>query len=127
MAAAASNNLVRPATVDYVHDGDTPVCTFRVAGDVGFVRTRIRVDHINAPESGTPAGDDATAFAKTLVAPGDTVTLTSHGPLGSRDNYGRFVAVVTLPDGRDWGQVMLDSGHASPLTVHTVAVEGDEG
>jgi micrococcal nuclease len=112
--------LVAPAVVNYVYDGDTPVCTITLGLGVGLTSARVRVNGINAPENSTPEGQAATEFAKTLVQPGDTVTLTSPGSLGRRDNYGRVLASVTLPDGRDWGQVMVESGHASTYTVHAL-------
>jgi len=97
-------------TVDLVHDGDTVY----VKLDVGFdlmVYTRIRVDGINAPELSTPAGKTARDFARTLLAPGDPVQVVSYG----WDKYGgRIDGSVQLPDGRDFAQVMLDTGHAKP-------------
>lgn len=98
--------------VDLVHDGDTVY----VRLDVGFdltVYTRIRIDGINAPELSTQAGKDARDFARTLVAPGAAVRVVSFG----WDKYGgRIDGSIELADGRDFAQVMLDSGHAKPYT-----------
>lgn len=115
-------DLVVHATVSYVYDGDTPVCTIVLPFGTGLVNSRVRVNGINSPELHTPDGDAAAEFAKTLVQPGDTVTLTSPGPLGRRDNYGRVLASITLPDGRDWGQVMVENGHATTYTVRALEV-----
>lgn len=98
-----------PATVIYVHDGDT----FRPDLDLGFgihsVGFNCRIYGINAPELTTQAGKDARDFAKTLLPEGEALTILAM----SWDKYGgRFDGKVTLPDGRDFGQVMVDEGYA---------------
>jgi len=111
-----------PAKVASIHDGDT----LSLDVDLGFnhivpshdiygrPQISCRVYGINAPELKTQAGKDALAFLETLVAVGDFVTVVSHG----WDKYGgRFDGVVTLADGRDLGQTMLDAGQAVPLKV----------
>jgi endonuclease YncB( thermonuclease family) len=108
-----------PGTVLSVHDGDTMTVTMRAASDVGFGVTLaanltypIRIYGINAPELSTQAGKDALAYALTLVKPGDSVTVLSH----SWDKYApRVDGSITLPDGRDFAQLMLDSGNAVPM------------
>jgi len=101
-------------TVDVVHDGDT----IYVKLDVGFdlmVYTRVRVDGINAPELSTDAGKVARDFARTLVAPGDAVQVVSYG----WDKFGgRIDGSISLGDGRDFAQVMLESGNAKPYDGH---------
>ena len=96
--------------VDLVHDGDT----VNVKLDVGFdltVYARIRIYGINAPELSTKAGKDARTFARNLLAVGDAVQVVSHG----WDKYGgRVDGSIALSDGRDFAQLMLDSGHAKP-------------
>lgn len=131
------SDLVMTGVIDHVHDGDTPVCSVVYVPNGGFRMTaivngeppqerdvtialadqRIRIADINAPELSTQEGVTAAQFAQTLAKPGDTVTLTSPGPAGSHDNYGRILAHVTLPDGRDWGSVMVQAGHAVPFMV----------
>lgn len=70
-----------------------------------------RVYGINAPELRTDAGKASLAYAQTILHPGDLCTVLSHG----WDKYGgRFDGSITLPDGRDYAQVMLDSGQAVP-------------
>ena len=99
------------AVVIEVHDGDT----MRLDIDLGFGVTygiSCRVFGINAPELRTQAGKDALAFALTLVQPGDQVMTLSHG----WDKYGgRFDGEITLPDGRSFGAIMLETGHAVPF------------
>jgi endonuclease YncB( thermonuclease family) len=68
-----------------------------------------RVHAINAPELDTQAGKDALAYAQTLLLPGDECLVLSWG----WDKYGgRFDGSITLPDGSDFGALMVDSGHA---------------
>lgn len=99
-----------PATVIDVHDGDT--CNLMI--DLGYgleIRLACRVYGINAPELSNPDGSGKTArdYARTLLPVGAVVQVTSHG----WDKYGgRFDGSITLPDGRDFAQAMLDAGHA---------------
>ncbi len=106
-----------PARVDLVHDGDTVYLSI----DLGFdhlisshdldnrPRLACRVFGINAPELRTKAGRASLAFAQNLLPVGARVRVVSHG----WDKYGgRFDGSITLPDGRDFAQVMLDAGQA---------------
>ena len=61
-----------------------------------------------APELDTAAGKVARDRARQLLPVGAEVVLLSH----SLDKYGRALAEVTLPDGRDYADVMLAEGHA---------------
>jgi endonuclease YncB( thermonuclease family) len=103
-----------PATVVDYHDGDT----LHLNLDLGFgihlmAPIACRVWGINAPELNTDAGKVARAYAIKLCPPGTDVSVLSHG----WDKYkGRFDGQLTLPDGKDFGQEMLDAGHAVPLT-----------
>jgi endonuclease YncB( thermonuclease family) len=64
---------------------------------------------INAPELSTQAGRDALVFAQSLLQPGMRVVVMSLG----WDKYGgRFDGTIALPDGRDFGSLMVESGHA---------------
>jgi len=75
----------------------------------GKTRLSCRVYGINAPELSTDAGKAALAFALTLIQPGARCQVLSHG----WDKYGgRFDGTVTLADGRDYAQAMLDAGQA---------------
>jgi endonuclease YncB( thermonuclease family) len=74
---------------------------------------RIRVDGINAPELGTPEGYAAKSYAETLLSIGARVTLT----ITRRDKYGRVLAKIKLPDGRDFGAAMISAKCAVPYDV----------
>jgi endonuclease YncB( thermonuclease family) len=108
-----------PAVVRDWHDGDT--C--HVDLDLGFsLEARAydlngrpvlscRVWGINAPELGTDAGKASLAYAQALCPPGSPVTVFSHG----WDKYGgRFDGAITLPNGEDFGTLMLAAGQAVP-------------
>lgn len=98
-----------PGTVISQHDGDTVLIEL----DQGFGQynrgLNCRVYGINAPELKTQQGKEALAFAQTLLHVGDKVTVMSYG----WDKFGgRYDGSITLADGRDYAQVMVDSGHA---------------
>lgn len=99
-------------TVDKVQDGDTIYVKLDLGFDLTvYARCRIRTPEatINAPELSTTAGKEAKAFALDLLPPNSIVQVHSYG----WDKYGgRIDATIQLPDGRDFGQVMLDSGQA---------------
>jgi len=99
-----------PAVVTREHDGDT--CTLAI--DLGFdvaLTYNCRAFGINAPELRTPDGPVALDYAKSIMPIGTQVTVVSHG----WDKYGgRFDGTITLPDGTEFGQRMLDAGEAVP-------------
>lgn len=79
----------------------------------GSTRLSCRVFGINAPELATDAGKAALAFAETILHIGDICHVLSHG----WDKYGgRFDGTITLPDGSDFAQHMLESGNAVVMT-----------
>ncbi|MFC5140307.1 thermonuclease family protein [Actinomycetospora rhizophila] len=86
--------------VAYVIDGDT----FAVAGG-----DRVRVLGIDSAERDTVPGRAATRDARRLLE-GRRVVLTAE-PGVDRDAYGRLLRYVTLPDGRDLGEVMVGERH----------------
>jgi len=93
--------------VDLVHDGDT----VNVRLDVGFdltVYARVRVAGINAPELATDAGKTARDYARTLLHPGDAVTVVSHG----WDKYGGRIEGDIVYGGLDFAGAMIAAGHA---------------
>jgi endonuclease YncB( thermonuclease family) len=111
------------------HDGDTIKLDIHLARrrlrlaapvDVGF-KVQLRRDGVwlagqnvrtfgdNAPELSTPEGKAALAYLKSILKPGDRVTLLSQG----WDKYGgRVDGTVTLADGRDLVTVMIAAGQA---------------
>lgn len=109
-----------PARVVEWHDGDT--CRLDI--DLGFgiflygrdldgkPWLSCRIAGINAPELSTDAGKLARDFAETLCPPATRVTVLSLG----WDKYGgRFDGKITLPNGEDFAQLMLQADHAVPL------------
>lgn len=107
-----------PARVEEVQDGDSIILDI----DLGFAhlisgkdldgKTRLscRVWNFNSPEKYTPEGKLAKDFAHSILPVGARVLVLSHG----WDKYGgRFNGTITLPDGRDFAQVMIDADHGS--------------
>jgi endonuclease YncB( thermonuclease family) len=95
------------AHVVEVHDGDT--VTVDIEMDAGFhdslVRRRpMRLLGINTRELDEPGGPEAQEALAALLPVGTVVSLTSV----KNDKYGgRYVAKLTLPDGRDVAEVMI--------------------
>jgi len=116
----AAATIAYHATVLKVIDGDT--ITVHVPGwPAPFDPIGVRIYGLDAPEHQKPPaqtvcevamGLDAQAFARTLVKPGQSVTVTY--TKGVNDKYGRLLGRVTLPDGRDWSAVMIGAGMARP-------------
>lgn len=119
-----------PAVVIAIHDGDT--CKLNVDlgqginlvdRDFGFhlyveskrlhLHETFRFFGINAPELVTQAGKDALAYLLTLIQVGASLTAKiNKSP--SQEKYGRWLATLTLPDGRNVNELMVSSGHAVP-------------
>ena len=96
------------ATVIRVIDADSFVADLDLGWDLRLSPRTVRVARIDAPELDTAAGKVARDRARQLLPVGAEVVLLSH----SLDKYGRALAEVTLPDGRDYADVMLAEGHA---------------
>lgn len=100
------------AVVTRVVDGDT----FDAQLDLGFGITfsqRFRVVDLDTPETFRPKskaekehGLQATDKATSLLS-GCEVEIQSKKAAGI---YGRYAAIVTLPDGRDYATVMKEAG-----------------
>ena len=94
-----------------VVDGDT----FEVDIDLGFnvnIRQKIRVAEFDAPESWRPKtkaeklhGNEAKSRAKELLE-GREVLITTE----KQGKYGRYIAYIILPDGRDYATTMIEEG-----------------
>jgi micrococcal nuclease len=102
-------------------DGDT----VDLAVDLGFRVTtfqRVRIFGVNAPEIHSKDAEEkrrgfaALAAAVELAPPGSPVVVQSHksGEAGGGDKYGRWLAEISLSDGRDFARVMLAAGHLKP-------------
>lgn len=93
-------------------DADTPVVTI----DLGFTVTKteiVRVRWLNTPEitgKEKPLGIAALNFARELAPVGSLVMLKSHKP-GGGDKFGRYLADITLNDGRDYATTVISAGH----------------
>lgn len=103
-----------------VHDGDTIACDLHRTMDFGFHllhtmtwrNRRIRLANLYSPELTEKGGQEALAYALTLIKVGDTVDVTSLD-VREFDNYGRVLGKVTLADGRDFAEVMIAAGHGT--------------
>lgn len=95
-APAPASRVVHVASV---HDGDTFT-------DSAGVKYRVLVE--DSCELGTPGGTRAQTQARQLLN-GKDVTVS---PIGKR-SYDRELAYVTLPDGRDFADVMLEADHTA--------------
>jgi len=100
-----------------VIDGDT----LAVSASTG--RVKVRVIGIDAPEIphpdqlGEPFGTEAATRSRELLR-GKTVRV-EYDPDPMRDqwdHYGRLLAYIQLPDGRDFGQVIVEEGLARVYT-----------
>ena len=113
MLFGVSANAV-PATTDYIFDGDTFSAQVSLASDVK-ITVRVRLINIDTPEmNGKCVAEKVMAqSAKDLLA-----TLLPRGTVVDLQNIkddkylGRINANVILPDGRDVGEVLIDSGLA---------------
>ena len=116
------------ATVTKIVDGDT------IYVNQNGNTLKVRLIGIDTPESrynskaerdSDRSGEDikailtqgkwATAYLKSILRKGDTVTLEYD--LQQYDKYGRTLAYVYLSDGRFLNNLMISSGYASPLTI----------
>jgi endonuclease YncB( thermonuclease family) len=97
-----------PAVVVRVIDGDTVVVHMEVMPGLVLHEAHVRVQGINAPEMNTVPGRASYAVAQSLLLVNTLITIT----MNDTDKFGRVLGKITMPDGRDFGQVMIDGGHA---------------
>lgn len=105
------------ATIDRVIDGDT----IDLIIDLGlntFVRTRVRVANINAPERYTDAGKITKAYVTNLLYPGKNVTIRTYRD--KTEKYGRWLADIDL-DGVDLAKHLIEQELAVPFMTLTHA------
>lgn len=114
----SSSTRTRVRVVEVI-DGDT----FRVRLPGGDLE-RVRVVGIDTPEitSGSPDcwGPEAAAAARRLLPPQTRVELATDPGQEEYDRYGRRLAFVNIIDGPNFGQTMIERGHARDATY-----EGD--
>jgi micrococcal nuclease len=114
--AVATQSAVLVSTVV---DGDT----FHI--ETNGEKHTIRVLGIDTPEVVDPRrpvqcyGKEASAKAKELLT-GRHVTLLSDPTQADKDRYGRWLRYVTLPDGADYGLLMIREGYAHEYTYNGV-------
>jgi micrococcal nuclease len=104
--AAGAGRFQERGTVTHVVDGDTI--------DVRLARgavERVRVIGIDTPERGACWASEATAATRRLTQ-GRAVTLVGDATQATRDRYGRLLAYVSLPGGRDLGYELVGGGFA---------------
>jgi endonuclease YncB( thermonuclease family) len=124
---AAKILAVYPATVVKMEDGDTVKVSIPAFQNTPFYILSVRIHGIDTPESSKAhakcpaeitAGKVASQYAKTLVKPGDHVTV---GYMGVDKYGGRILGSITLDDGRDWATTLLSKGYANPYDGKTKA------
>ena len=82
------------------------------------VEERLRVLGINCPESHSKdaiekaKGEAARKFAYDLAPPSTEVRIVMNKAEGDREKYGRLIAKIVLPNGKDFGTEMIAAGHA---------------
>ena len=102
--AAPSGSFTLAGTVSYVVDGDT--LDIRAAGGRS---ERVRLIGIDTPERGACHAAAATREARRLAL-GKPVVLRGDATQATRDRYGRLLAYVALPGGKDLGQGLVRGG-----------------
>ena len=114
---ALSANAV-PAVVDYIFDGDTFSAGVKLDEDVE-ITVRVRLINVDTPEmNGKCTAEKVMAQSAkdllfVLIPRGTVVDLKNV----KDDKYlGRINANVILPDGRDVGDILIDSGLARPYS-----------
>ena len=101
-----------------VVDGDT------IRIEVDGVTESVRIIGMDTPEVVDPRkpvqcfGVEASNEAKKLLS-GQTISLEIEESQGARDKYRRLLGYVIMPDGRDFGEVMISSGYAYEYTYNT--------
>jgi micrococcal nuclease len=105
-AGAPSGSFAKRGQVDYIVDGDT----INVRLDSGQ-STRVRLLGLDTPEQGSCFAVNATRLTRRLAA-GRTVVLKGDRTQATRDRYGRLLAYVWLPHGKDLGFKLLAAGVA---------------
>jgi len=73
------------------------------------VRTRVRLIGIDSPERGDCYAAKATSRARTLAL-GERVVLRGDATQDTRDRFGRLLAYLSLPGGRDLGLQLIRGG-----------------
>ena len=102
-ASAATPSFAIKANVTRVVDGDTVVVRYQRRSD------RVRLIGIDTPEVGQCFAKEATSAMQKLAGL-HPVRLLGDRTQARRDRYGRLLAYVVLPDGRDVGRELIKVG-----------------
>lgn len=103
-ATVSAGGFTLRGQVSRVIDGDTLQVTL-----LNGKSERVRLIGIDTPESGVCYASNATAAARTFAA-GKKVTLRGDATQDTRDRYGRLLAYVWLPGGKDLGFKLIAGG-----------------
>jgi endonuclease YncB( thermonuclease family) len=115
---ASAQSSGAPATVARVIDGDTVDAQFEDGST-----DRVRLIGIDTPEVVDPRkpvqcfAREASTHAHELLD-GQAVSIEMDSSQGDRDIYGRLLAYIWLPDGRNFGEVMIADGFAHEYTYN---------
>lgn len=125
---SVEQNIAPPQTT--TKTPDVPIDTFKVVSvvdgdtiklDMNGTTETIRLIGIDTPETVHPSkpvecmGMEASNKAKQLLV-GQTVRFEGDTSQDTRDRYSRLLGYVFLPDGRNYGDVMIRSGYAYEYT-----------
>ena len=105
-SATTSDDFTQRGVVTKVVDGDT--VWVRLAGGKS---EKVRLIGVDAAERGACFATQATARARQLAL-SKPVTLRGDGTQATRDRYGRLLAYVWIPGGRDLGYQLIAGGFA---------------
>ncbi len=100
-----------PAKVVRVVDTDTIVLDLDLGWRVYRNREHLRIAGINAAERGTPEFEASVAWTRSILVPGEEVTVIS----SAKPSFERTVGslLVHLADGpRDYADLAVEAGHA---------------
>jgi len=103
--AAVGQCFTHQIKLDRIIDGDTFVATVLMDFDLVATR-RIRLARIDAPERGHDGHAEATNTLINLLRPERWLL----AKVCSRDSFGRWVAEVTLADGRNLSDALIAIG-----------------
>lgn len=105
------------ATVVRIVDGDT-LDVLLDYGDYLSQQRRLRLQHVDAYEHTTEKGAEATALVNRELPVGAQIVVTTSKP----DKYGRQLAVVQTPAGKDLATLLLQAGLAVPYEGGTKTI-----
>lgn len=102
------------AKIIYVADGDTVDAIVDLGFD-SFRKIRLRIKDIDTPETWRPSteaerfhGEKASDRARTLLLGKDVILNTEL----KKGKWRRYIASITMSDGRDYATVMKEEGFA---------------